>query len=119
MNKKILLVFLGIILFSTITNAGKVQYNFKTVCWSNSMYPTFDCNKMLKATTITSSDKVEINHIYCYRPNYNNFNLPLLYNVCHRLINIEDNLYYFKGDNNADSDPPIERRYIAWEIVNY
>ena len=116
---KILILFIVCILFATTTHAGKVNYKMKSSCASNSMAPAMTCKDMLTINTVGRYDNVTINNVYCYNPDHRVFKISAGYYICHRLINIIDDLYYFHGDNNGKFyDPPVNRKYIAWEIVN-
>lgn len=102
------------LLFITPVIGGKVNYNM--VLKGDSMYPTITDGEMVTINTITKHDIINIGGIYCYRPDYSLWNVPLFGHICHRLGYITNGLYYFSGDNNFFYDEGIERKYIAWEI---
>lgn len=113
---KKIIYFIMFIMILSIVNAGKVDYVRYFDDCTGSMLPTISCKDKLIINTV---DEPIINNIYCYRPDYRNFNLASMWLVCHRLVDIQEDLYIFKGDNNKYNDEPIERKYIAWEIINY
>lgn len=119
MKAKSLAFGLGIFLLlsSSFVIAGKVDYYQYLTCDSNSMYPAISCEDRLTINVVHRWDEVEVDNIYCYRPDrrskYGNpYDL-----TCHRLIIVVNDLYYFKGDNLFNWDTPIERKYIATEVV--
>lgn len=78
-------------------------------CDTNSMFPTLDCNSHLKAKFLTSQERtnLSIGDIVLYSPTtsqrfrakQNNFHVTATY-ILHRIINITENNYKIKGDNN-------------------
>ena len=119
MDKKILMWIIGIALLLPIVSAGKVNYTTYSSCASDSMAPTLGCHDKLIVNTIDSDDLIYPTKIYCYRTSGTWTGFPSYYYVCHRLINVDNKLYTFKGDNNAFADEPVERRFIAWQIINF
>ena len=119
MDKKILLWIIGIALLLPIVSAGKVNYTTYSSCASDSMAPAFDCHDKLIVNTVNPQDVIVEGDVYCYRADTRSFNLPWYYYICHRFIYYQDNHLIFAGDNNPFEDEPIERKYVAWKIINY
>jgi signal peptidase I len=114
----LILIFINIIPFTL----GKVDYIWSANCNTHSMHPYFceegrTAPQKMAVNTITSEDEIKVGDVYWYRPNYNYYKIPAYHYVIHRLVKIEDGLYYFKGDNNDYVDEGIERKYIHLRVV--
>ena len=116
MDKKILLWIIGIALLLPIVSAGKVNYSIYASCASDSMAPTLGCYDKLIVNTVNPGDNLVKGEIYCYQKGIYGRTRIL---VCHRLIRIEGNSLAFLGDNNAFEDDTVQRRQVAWKIINF
>lgn len=85
-----------------------VQYAFGFE--GSSMEPTIKEGDIVE---IKGVDKFVPQKIYVYYDAY-----PTERLVCHRLVCIKDNYFYFKGDNRACLDRPITSDMILGEVYN-
>ena len=89
------------------------QYKLYTVANTNSMEPFIDANTIVICEKLTSR-VIGIQPIVkgdiCI---YNHDNL----NIIHRVKQVKDNLYYFRGDNNFFSDGWVARTAIKYRYV--
>lgn len=110
--KKLMLLWIIVMILPTVS--AKVTYNFYIS--GSSMEPTYYAG-IQKVQAINRYENLTVGKIYCYRPDYRDFQLPLMWDVCHRLISMENDILIFKGDNNKFDDPPVSRRYIHLEVL--
>jgi hypothetical protein len=71
-----------------------------------------------KVQSVSRNDNLTIGDIYCYRPDYRNFYIPFMWDVCHRLISINGDYLVFRGDNNGYDDPDVHRRYVHLKVLD-
>ena len=104
-----------LLLVMVTVNADKIDYKIKLSCRSDSMSPSITCNDTMIVNSYTGGDLL-FGDVYCYRPDYRNFHLPIYCYVCPRLVDVKNDYAYFSGDNNDCDDPPVETKYIAFHV---
>lgn len=82
-----------------------------TLACTYSMYPTFTCDSDLHAYQLQEWQNPIIGDVYIYK-----YNESL--NISHRLIDINNRGYIFKGDNNPYPDYPVQREDIIFKVIN-
>ena len=107
-----------LLLISTVS-AGKVNYTMRLSCTSNSMEPTISCSDNLVVNTVSPSEGLTVGSIYCYRPDYRYYRLPVYWKVCHRLMSDMNDTLIFKGDNNNYLDQAVHRKYVALKVIRW
>jgi len=114
LNKKIFLISLIIIFFSTLIlfkDRDKIINNAKIrilTIKSGSMYPTLDINDII---IIKKSDKYKIGDIITY--NYKD-----RYLVTHRIIGTYQSFFITKGDNNNSEDEEnVEIQNVKGKVI--
>lgn len=74
---------------------------------SESMLPNYKIGTLLIAQV---TDKAEVGEIYAYKDVLGRM-------IVHRLIEITDEGYIFKGDNNDFTDRPVDLEDIYYKII--
>jgi len=111
-------IILLLILISTVS-AGKVNYTMRLSCTSNSMEPTISCRDDLIVNTVSLSEGLTVGSVYCYRPDYRYYRLPVYWKVCHRLTSEINGSLIFKGYNNNYYDKPVDRKFVALKVIRW
>lgn len=75
------------------------------------MYPTFECGDTANGYMLADWQEPQIGSVYIYE-----YNSSL--NVIHRLVNVTDDGYVFKGDNNTRVDKLVQREQIKYKILS-
>ena len=113
------IAWLSLAIFMALSScalAGKVNYSIYASCASDSMAPAFDCHDKLIVNTVNPQDVIVEGDVYCYQQGIYGRTRIL---ICHRLIRIEVKSLAFQGDNNPFEDDPVQRRQVAWKIINF
>ena len=116
--KYIIYIILSLLLIFPVY-AAKINYTTRLSCLSNSMEPTMNCSNELVVNTVTRGEELTVGSIYCYRPDYRYYKLPIYWKVCHRLTSENNGTLIFKGDNNNYYDKPVHRKYVALKIIGW
>jgi len=109
------------LVFSLLLVIG-VSHAFYISCASNSMYPALDCNSKYKLEWYKNNYKdVKVGDIIVFKvmpeDRFNNKWIKTS-TIIHRVINITDQGYMTKGDNNPKPDPFITKPYlIVWKMT--
>lgn len=78
-----------------------------------SMEPKIKQGSLVIARVLDDDEALEEGLIYTY------IRKDLGYTVTHRLFEIKDDIYIFKGDNNTSTDAlPVSRKDILYKILN-
>lgn len=106
----ILLVGVTILMFASKISTGKANiFGYRPfVVTSESMLPDYKVGTFLIAKV---TDEYIVGKIYAYKN-------VIGITVVHRLIDITDEGYIFKGDNNDIPDKPVQKENIHYEIVH-
>ena len=75
---------------------------------SESMLPDYEVGTILIAQV---TDDVEIGEVYAYKN-------AIGMTIVHRLVDITDEGYIFKGDNNDFTDNPVPLEKIQYKIIH-
>ena len=103
----------------TISNVsgGKIVYNIPFIK-SYSMLPYINPDiNIVKGIKYDSSIKLNTNDVICFNPDYRYFYGGGYRYVCHRIIDIKNNTYLTKGDNNPVEDYYVKEKDIQFKIV--
>ncbi|WIV11341.1 S24/S26 family peptidase [Proteiniborus sp. MB09-C3] len=93
-----------------IMNLISMGFSFSFLFDGTSMLPTILPKSKIKLINPTS---LKLNNIYIYI----DLNSPTKRLVCHRLIDIKNNICYFKGDNRSEIDAPVAMQMIIAEVI--
>ena len=105
----ILLVCISILMITTKIRTGKANlFGYRPfVVVSESMLPNYKVGTLLIAKT---TEEYEIGRVYAYKN-------AIGMTIVHRLIDITEDGYIFKGDNNTLADTPVDKANIQYEII--
>ncbi len=109
----ILLIFSVLVLLITIFGKYRPE-----LILSNSMYPVLKRGNIVLAEEFTKDDTVVSGQIYTYQ------NPDDLLTITHRCIGIEEmdgeEVYVFKGDNNAEADAErVRKNWIKYRLIRF
>lgn len=81
---------------------------------TDSMEPVYTKGTVLIAVPV-KEDTLIVNEIYAYRAGQKDTGLNPI--VVHRLVDITEDGYIFKGDNNNVQDKPVHRKKVVYFII--
>lgn len=81
---------------------------------TDSMEPVYTKGMVLIAVPV-KEDTLIVNEIYAYRVGQKDTGLNPI--VVHRLVDITEDGYIFKGDNNNVQDKPVHRKQVIYCII--
>ena len=81
---------------------------------TDSMEPVYTKGTVLIAVSV-KEDTFIVNEIYAYRAGQKDTGLNPI--VVHRLVDISEDKYIFKGDNNAAPDKAVCKEQILYRII--
>ena len=81
---------------------------------TDSMEPVYTKGTVLIAVPV-NEDTLIVNEIYAYRAGQKDTGLNPI--VVHRLVDITEDGYIFKGDNNNVQDKPVYRKQVIYCII--
>jgi signal peptidase I len=86
------------------------QYEMTT----NSMYPMLKAGDFLLVREISAGEELHIGDCLLYEAKEKSFSANP---VCHRLVKIQDNELYLKGDDTLMMDKPVTRAVILGRVI--
>ncbi|MDP3142872.1 MAG: hypothetical protein Q8N14_02850 [Candidatus Omnitrophota bacterium] len=86
------------------------QYEMTT----NSMYPMLKAGDFLLVREINAEEDLNVGDCLLYESREKSFSAKP---ICHRLVKIQDNELYFKGDDTLMMDKPVTRAVILGKVI--
>ena len=111
----LLLLSVGSFVVTYMTNRVPTIFGYRLFfVVTDSMEPIYTKGTVLLAVPI-NEDTLKVNEIYAYRVGKKDTGLNPI--VVHRLVDISEDNYIFKGDNNAAPDKAVCKEQILYRII--
>lgn len=110
----ILLICVISLIFTGFKTGKPTVFGYRPyIVMTDSMVPTLPVHSFLIGVPVDAED-VQIGDIIVYSAGENNIISP---SIIHRVIDITDEGFIFKGDHNEEADTPIKSDRIMYRII--
>lgn len=110
----LLLLSVGSLVITYMTTKVPTLFGYRLFfVVTDSMEPVYNKGTVLIAVPV--EDTLVVNEIYAYRAGQKETGLNPI--VVHRLVDINEEEYFFKGDNNVAFDKPVHKEQILYRII--